>query len=148
MPATHSSRSPSPSVPVQTVPRTPRRCTMRCGTPRNGTTTPSANGAALRQPPEPRRDPAAVLLRELARLLQRAARRNGEHHFARRRLDAQRIAARLPVPAHAHEIDRAVEDDLDRLRLTWPAIKQRTLRHGGRPQNQPGADSAIIQCAA
>ena len=42
----------------------------------------------FRQPPEPRRDPAAVLLRELARLLQRAARRNGQHDFARRRLDA------------------------------------------------------------
>ena len=32
--------------PVQTVPRTPGRCTMRCWTPRNGSTVPSAKGAA------------------------------------------------------------------------------------------------------
>ena len=31
---------------VVSVPRSPRRCTMRCGTPRSGTSTPSANGAA------------------------------------------------------------------------------------------------------
>src|SRR5674476_1051150 len=40
-------------------------------------------GRRFGQPAEPRRDPAAVLLREFARLLQAAARRHGEHHFVR-----------------------------------------------------------------
>ena len=99
----------------------------------------------LRQPAKPRRDPAAVLLRERARFFQRAARRNREDHFAGRGLDAQRITARLPVPPHAHEIDRPIEDDFDRLRLTRPTIKQRTIRHGRRPRTQPEADCAISE---
>ena len=37
---------PSPSVSVQTVPRTPRRCVIRCGMPRSGTTTPCAKRTA------------------------------------------------------------------------------------------------------
>ena len=67
----------------------------------------------LRQPLQPRRDPAAMLLRELVRLLHAAARRHGEHDFARGGIDAQRVAARLPVPAQPDEIDRLVENDLD-----------------------------------
>ena len=87
----------------------------------------------LRQAMQPRRDPAAVLLRECLRLLQAAARRHGEHDLARRGLDAQRVAARLPVPAQPDEIDRLVEDDLDRLRFGRTAIEQRAQRHDGTP---------------
>src|SRR5580692_2748843 len=79
----------------------------------------------LRQPPEPCGDPAAVLLRERARFLQRAARRDRQNDFARVRLDAQCVAPRLAVPAQLHQINRSVEDDLDRLRLTRATIKQR-----------------------
>ena len=71
----------------------------------------------LRQAAQPRRDPAAVLLRELLGLAHAAARRHGEDDLAGRGVDAQRVAARLAVAAHAHRIDRLVEDDLDRLRL-------------------------------
>ena len=78
----------------------------------------------LRQPAEPRRDPAAVLLGEFARLLQAAARRHGEHDFAGGGMDAQRVAARLPVAAHAHQIDLAIEGDADRRRLARPAVEQ------------------------
>ena len=58
----------------------------------------------LRQSAEARGDPAAVLLGEFARLAQAAARRHREHRFARHRDDAQRIAARLAMTAHANEI--------------------------------------------
>ena len=84
----------------------------------------------FRQPLEPRGDPAAVLLRELFCLLHAAARRHGEHHLARRGVDAQRITPCLTMAAHADEIDRLVENDLDDRRLTWTAIEQRTKRHG------------------
>ena len=84
----------------------------------------------LRQPLEPRRNPSAVLLREIACLLETAARRNGQHHPAQRRIDAQRIAAGLTMAAQMHEIDRAVEDDLDRRGLGWTSIKERAPRHG------------------
>src|SRR5262249_39326414 len=55
----------------------------------------------LRQALEPRRDPAAVLLRELFRLLEAAARRHGENHLARGGVDAQRIASGLAMTAQA-----------------------------------------------
>src|SRR5262245_15789636 len=59
----------------------------------------------LGQSLEPRRNPTAVRAREIARFLQAATRRDSEHHIARRGVDAQRIAASLPVPAQLHEID-------------------------------------------
>ena len=46
-PATQRIRSPLSRVSVQTVPRTPARCTIRCATPRNGTMVPGWNGAAF-----------------------------------------------------------------------------------------------------
>ena len=45
-PATQISCSPSSPASIQTVPRACGRCTMRCGTPRNGTIMPCANGVA------------------------------------------------------------------------------------------------------
>ena len=97
-------------------------------------------GHGFRQPAEPRRDPTAVLLGEFARVLERAARRDGEDHLPGRRLDAQGVAPRLAVPAQLHEIDRSVENDLDRPRLSRAAIEQRTQRHGSssRPKNLRG----------
>src|SRR5262249_36788327 len=93
-------------------------------------------GRGFRKPLETRRDPAAVLLGEVARLFQAAARRHGQDHLARRRLNAERIAARLSVPAHANEIDRLIEDDVDRLRFGRPTVEQGAERHCGR---SPGA---------
>ena len=79
-------------------------------------------GRRRRQPVEPRRDPAAMLLGEFARLPQAAARRHGEHDFTRDGMDAQRVAPRLPVAAHTHQIDLTVEHDADRWRFARPAV--------------------------
>jgi hypothetical protein len=84
----------------------------------------------FRQPLEAGGDPAAVLLREVLGFLDAAARRHGENHLARGGVDAQRVAARLPVPPDAHQIDRPVEHDLNRRRLARTAIEQRAKRHG------------------
>ena len=84
----------------------------------------------LRQPLEPRRDPAAVLLRELFRLLHAAARRHGENHLARGGIDAQGVASRLAMPPQAHEIDGSVENDLHDRGLARTAIEQCAKRHG------------------
>src|ERR1041385_6814223 len=70
-------------------------------------------GRRLRQPVKPRRDPAAMLLGELPRLLETAARRNRQQHLARRGLDAQRVAPRLPMAPYAHQINFALKDDID-----------------------------------
>ena len=78
-------------------------------------------GRSVGQPLQPRRDPGAVFLRECTRLLQTAARRHGEHHLARDGMDAQRVAARLPVAAQAHQKDLAVEIDRDGRRLAGAA---------------------------
>ncbi len=83
----------------------------------------------FRQPLEPRRDPAAVLLGEFLRFLQAAARRHGENHFARGCVDAQGVAPRLSVPSQSYEIDGLVENDLDGRWLTRTPIQQRTQRH-------------------
>jgi len=85
--------------------------------------------SCFRQTAQPRRDPAAVLLRELLGLADAAARRHGEDDLASRRVNAQRIAAGLAVAADAHRIDRLIEDDLDRLRFARTAIKQGAQRH-------------------
>src|SRR5262245_11725205 len=82
-----------------------------------------------RQALESRRDPAAVLLRELFRLLEAAARRHGENHVAGGGVDAQRIASRLTMTAQAHEINRFVENDLNDRGLARTAIEQRAQRH-------------------
>ncbi len=81
----------------------------------------------LRQPAEPRGDPAAMLLRELARFLQGSARRHREDHLAGGRLNAQSIAARLAMPPQPHKVDRLVEDHLNGLRLARPTIEQCAL---------------------
>jgi hypothetical protein len=39
-------------------------------------------------------------------------------------MDAKRVAPGLAVASDAHRIDCLVEDDLDRLRLAWPAVQQ------------------------
>jgi hypothetical protein len=102
-----------------------------------------------RQPIEPRGNPRAVLLRKLARLLESAARWNRQHDFARRRLDAQRVAPRLAMSPHAHEVDRPVKDDLDGLRLSRTAIEQRAQRHDHVPRIPTQRDSAtsIAPCS-
>ena len=83
----------------------------------------------LRQALQPRRDPAAVAFREGLGLAQRSAQRHGEHDRAGCRLHAQRIAPRPTVPAQLDRIDRAVECDLDRLRLDGAAEQKRAQRH-------------------
>ena len=83
----------------------------------------------LRQTAQPRRDPAAVLLRELLGLADAAAGRHGEDDLAGRSMNAERVAARLTMAADAHRIDRLIEDDLDRLRFARTAIEQGAQRH-------------------
>src|SRR5205085_1711678 len=85
-----------------------------------------------------------VLLRKGARLAQAAARRQGEHHLARGAVDAQRVAARLPVTAQPHEVNRAVEYDFDRLRLAVPAIEQRAPGHGYRSKRESARRNTAI----
>ncbi len=81
-------------------------------------------GHRLRQALEPRRDPGAVLLGEFAGLLQAAARRQGQHHFAGGGMDAQRVTARLAIAAQLHEVNLAAELDRDDRRFADPARKQ------------------------
>src|SRR5262249_4509373 len=54
---------------------------------------------SLRQPLEPRCNPAAMLLRKRLGFFQTAARRHGQDDLAGGRLDAQRVAPRLSMPA-------------------------------------------------
>ncbi len=102
----------------------------------------------LRQPAEPRRDPAAMLLREGARLLQRAARRHRQDDFAGRRLDAQRIAPRLPVPPQPHRIDRSCRK---RLRSSAARSGDDRAAHAAAWRNTPnpiaGGDNATSPAA-
>src|SRR5262249_26539155 len=85
----------------------------------------------LRHPLEPCRDPSTMRLREVARLLEAAARRDGQDDFARHRIDAQGVTARLPVSPQLHKEYRALKNDLDRRRLARTAIEQRAP-HGRR----------------
>src|SRR5215472_14030771 len=80
-------------------------------------------GSGLRQALEPRRNPAAMVLRELFCLAQAPARRHCEHNFARGCVDAERVASRLPVATHANEIDRFVENHLNDRGFAWPSVK-------------------------
>ena len=109
---------------------------MRWSTPRSGTSVPSAKGAGSGRRPSRAAIQPPCFCGEFARLLQAAARRHGEHDFTRHRMDAQRIAPRLPMPAHAHQIDFALESNADRRRLARPAIKQRAQRHRKGPPNR------------
>ena len=127
-PATQSKCSPPSPCSVHTVPRLPGRCTMRCVDAAQRHHGAVGERRRLRQPPQPRRDPAAVLLRERLGLAHAAARRHGEDHLARGGMDAQGIAARAAVPAHAHQVDVPVEHDLDRLRLALTPVEQRAQR--------------------
>ena len=86
-------------------------------------------GLRLGQAVQPRCDPAAVLLGEFLCFPQTAARRHGQHDLAGRRLDPERVAARLPVAPHPHQIDILVVDDLDRLRFGRPPVEERAERH-------------------
>src|SRR5262249_53019169 len=102
---------------------------------------PMRERRCFRQPLEPRRDPAAVLLRELFGFLNAAARRHGENHLARGGVDPQRVASRLAMTAQPHEMDRLVEYDLNDRGLARTAIEQRAKRHGLHLQ-QPRRNTA------
>src|SRR5437588_4603218 len=93
---------------------------------------PVSEGRCLRQATEAGRNPGAMLLGKVARVLERAAGRNREHDFARRRLNTQGVTSRLTVPTDADRKDRAVESDLDPRRLARAAKKQR-MRHRRTP---------------
>src|SRR3982074_1510649 len=90
---------------------------------------PMRERRGLRQALEPRRDPAAVLLCELFCFPHAAAWRHRKNHLARRRIDAQRVAACLAMTSQAHQIDRFVKDDLHDRGLARTAIQQRAKRH-------------------
>src|SRR5262245_66013623 len=83
---------------------------------------PGRERRRLRQALEPRRDPAAVLLRELLRLLEAAARRHGENHLARGGVDEQRIASGLAMTAQAHEMNRFGVEELNEQGLGRTAV--------------------------
>src|SRR5258708_23275879 len=83
-----------------------------------------------RQPGEPRRDPGAVPFGELTGLAKAAARRHGENGFTRHSDDAKCIAAGLAMTTQANQMDSAVADDLNGLRLGRTTVKQRTQSHG------------------
>src|SRR5262249_56008954 len=87
-------------------------------------------GGRVREVLEPGGESGGVVLGELLRLLEAAARRHCENHLARGGVDAQRIASRLAMTAQAHEINRFVEDDLNDRGLARTAIEQRAQRHG------------------
>src|SRR4029077_4694516 len=101
------------------------------------------------EPLEPCPDPGTVFLGEIFRLFHAAARRHGEHDFASCGVYAKRVAARLPMPAHVHEINLAVEMNRDRRRLAGAAKKQgaQRCRHG-RPRIRSGGQSAKISAKA
>ncbi len=102
-------------------------------------------GRRLRQALEPRRDPSAMLLRKVPGFPHAAARRHGENDLAQRGIDAQRIAARLAVPAQAHQKDRFIEDDFQRRRFGRTTIEQCAQRHGRTSTHKqgPGRNTAI-----
>src|SRR3989442_14858048 len=97
-------------------------------------------GDRLRQTSEPRRDPSSMPFGKCSGLAHVAARRHGEHDFARRRMDAKRVTSRAAMTAEPHEIHRFVEDELDGLWLARPAIEQRAQRHDVDPGKE-GPDS-------
>jgi hypothetical protein len=78
----------------------------------------------FRQSAETRRDPAAVLLRELLGVRKRAAGRHGENGFAIARMDAQRVAPRAAVSAQTYRIDlRSMFDEKAR-RFGGASVKE------------------------
>ena len=83
----------------------------------------------LRQPAETRGDPAAVKLREILGLRERAARRHGQDRFAVGRMNAQRIAPRAAVPPQPDREElRAVLDQKFR-GFGRPPIEERASCH-------------------
>ena len=66
--------SPLSRVSVHTVPRSPARCTIRCGTPRSGITVPGWNGAAFgRRPRRAAIQPPCIFANSRASAMCRAA---------------------------------------------------------------------------
>src|SRR5262245_12022021 len=88
-----------------------------------------------------------MLLSEFLRVLDAAARRHREHDLAACRKNAQRITARLPVPAHTDRMNFPLASDCNGGRLAGPAIKQGTewYRHH---QVKPERASCVPQSRA
>jgi len=86
-------------------------------------------GRRLGQTSQTRGDPAAMKLRKIPRLRNCTARRHGQDRFAIRRMDAERVTARAPVPAKSYrEKLGAVPDDKSR-RFVRPPIEERASSH-------------------
>src|SRR5467141_3783235 len=84
---------------------------------------------SLWQSTEARGDPAAMTLREVLRVGDRATRRHGQDRFTIAWMNAQGVAARAPVPAQPNRIDlRAVLDQKSR-RFVRPPIKEGASGH-------------------
>src|SRR3569833_3219482 len=78
-----------------------------------------------------------MFLGKFTRLLDAAARREREHHFAARRLDAQGVAPRLGVALELHRDHLLFEGDSDHRRLAGAAHEQGAKRQGhGASRNQ------------
>ena len=121
----HGGRHAAPRPQRRAAPRRPRRSPVhtvpRSPGPMHDAMLDAAQrqhravgeGRRLRQTAQPRRDPAAVLLRERLGLADAAARRHGEDHFAGRGMNAQRVAAR------ADDAGACAPDRSSRSNTTW-----------------------------
>jgi hypothetical protein len=77
---------------------------------------------SVRQPTQPSGYPSPMTVCKRASLTQRSAWGHRKHNLATCRVDAQGIAARLPVTPHADGVDLAVEINRDRRRSPDAAI--------------------------
>jgi len=76
---------------------------MRCATPRSGTTVPGWNGAAFRQAAETRGDPAAVALREILGVGDRAPAAAWSGSLRGAWMNTHVVAPRAAMPAQPNE---------------------------------------------
>src|SRR5262249_6566847 len=107
----------------------------------------------LWQTSQTRGDPAAMQLRELFRLRDRASRRHGQYRLAISRMNAQRVTTRTAMPAHTDRKDLRAMLDQESRRFVGAPIQERTSGHvsqsGGqefarilpypKPAKSPGA---------
>src|SRR5262249_46239147 len=91
---------------------------------------PMREGLGARQAAQPSGDPGAVFFRKIPRMLHAAARRHCQHDFTAYGVDAQRVAARLSMPAHADRMNLAVNLDRNRRRFAAATVEQGSEGYG------------------
>ena len=83
----------------------------------------------LWQTTETRGDPATVTLREILGVGDGAARRHGQDRFTVAWMNAQRVAARAPMPAQPHRVDLRAMFHQKARRFVRPPIKKGASGH-------------------